>query len=172
MRLPTEALRFGPTTPTRGTARARKESTRSTPKLAHVRKQTRTVVNPAHRGHRSLPIPDGMNQSIVAACAMPRGLREVGDPAHGLETVQLAHWSRDSRYSACGTTQSAENDGPCFHQVSGFRNPPRSARRVGPVSIARHSRRGDPRRRQRSRPGLKPPTQRAQRAPPRASMLI
>ncbi len=34
-------------TPTRATARSRKESTRSTPKLAYVRKRRRTVVNPA-----------------------------------------------------------------------------------------------------------------------------
>ena len=40
-------VRVGPTTPTRATARARKQPTRSTPKLARVRQPRTTVVNPA-----------------------------------------------------------------------------------------------------------------------------
>src|SRR5271168_2071652 len=39
--------RVGPTTPTRATARARKQPTGSTPKLARVRQPRTTVVNPA-----------------------------------------------------------------------------------------------------------------------------
>ena len=39
--------RFGPTTPTRATARARKEPTGSTRRLAHLSQQRTTVVNPA-----------------------------------------------------------------------------------------------------------------------------